>query len=431
MAAADRDTAQGGDRVAGLVRGLRDSRWRLAGAAAVLLALAAARLIEPVIALALFVAFTALVVAAPIARRQASAPPNMLDATEVPAAVTAFASALPSPCFILDRRGTVRLANDRAATAFGIRAGEALTFRLRVPDLVAAFDSVARGGPPVMVEFGERVPTERWFAAWFAPLAGTEFIVLVLDDQSERRKADRIRVDFVANASHELRTPLASLAGFIETLQGPAREDVVAREKFLKIMQEQAERMSRLVNDLLSLSRIEMKQHVQPADSVDVVSVVREVKAALEPLAGDLGVTVEVIAPDTPVTVKGDRDELVQVFENLIENAAKYGQAGERVLVTVAASGHGSPGPLVSVRDFGPGIPEEHIPRLTERFYRVDLDASRKHRGTGLGLAIVKHILARHRARMSVESKLGDGATFRVAFLQAESPSGSLSKENP
>lgn len=429
MAAADREAGPGAERLAELLRGLAGNRWRLVAGAAILTAMAALGFVGPAVAALLFAAFAVLLVSPAPAHRKEASPAGLLGTAEVPPDVTQFADALPSACFILDRRGVVRHANRRAASAFSIRAGEALTFRLRVPDLVAAFDSVAKGGPPAMVEFSERVPTERWFSAWFAPLAGTEFIVLVLDDQSERRKADKIRVDFVANASHELRTPLASLAGFIETLQGPARDDVQAREKFLKIMQEQAERMSRLVNDLLSLSRIEMKQHVIPSDTVDIVSVVGDVEAALEPLASDLGVTIEVDAPADGVAVKGDRDELVQVFENLIENAAKYGQAGGRVAVGIDA-GRGSTGPSVSVRDFGPGIPEEHIPRLTERFYRVDLDASRKHRGTGLGLAIVKHILARHRARMLVESKLGEGATFRVVFPQGESRAASPDEQD-
>jgi two-component system phosphate regulon sensor histidine kinase PhoR len=239
--------------------------------------------------------------------------------------------------------------------------------------------------------------------------------MLLVDDMSERRNADRVRVDFVANASHELRTPLASLAGFIETLQGPARDDPAARERFLSIMHEQAERMSRLVNDLLSLSRIEMKAHVRPSDRVDLSTVISHVADSLEPLARDLGVVVETVLPETTVTLIGDRDELTQVFENLIENACKYGQNGQRVVVTLGVDGGGT---HVSVRDFGPGIPDEHIPRLTERFYRVDLETSRRHRGTGLGLAIVKHILARHQARMSVESRLGEGSTFTVTFPQ-------------
>jgi two-component system phosphate regulon sensor histidine kinase PhoR len=259
------------------------------------------------------------------------------------------------------------------------------------------------------------VPTERWFAAWFSRLEASDLIVLLIDDMSERKSADRVRVDFVANASHELRTPLASLAGFVETLQGPAREDPVARDRFLAIMREQAERMSRLVNDLLSLSRIEMKAHVRPSERVDVASVVRHVVDSLEPLARDLGVTVEVDVPENLVEVIGDRDELTQVFENLIENACKYGQDGKRVVVSVFA-GQGTAPPQATIRDFGPGIPEEHLPRLTERFYRVNVEDSRRHRGTGLGLAIVKHILARHLARLTVVSKLGEGAVFTVTF---------------
>ena len=214
-----------------------------------------------------------------------------------------------------------------------------------------------------------------------------------------------------------MRTPLASLAGFIDTLQGPARDDPQARARFLGIMHEQADRMSRLVDDLLSLSRIEMKAHVRPSGHVELAPTIRHVVDSLEPLVRDLGVTIETRLPEAPVEVTGDRDELIQVFENLIENACKYGQSGKRVIVTLEA-GDGPHPPRVTIKDFGPGIPEEHLPRLTERFYRVDVEASRRHRGTGLGLAIVKHILARHQARMTVESRLGEGAEFAVTFPQ-------------
>ncbi|MEP2117955.1 ATP-binding protein [Bauldia litoralis] len=343
-----------------------------------------------------------------------------------------FSEALPDPCMVLDRRGVVRFANSRAIAAFSIRPGDPLAFRLRVPDLLAAFDRVAKGGPAEGVEFAERVPTERWFAAWFAPFdAGHRqgnFIALILDDLTERHRSERIRVDFVANASHELRTPLASLAGFIETLQGPARNDTEARERFLGVMQEQANRMSRLVDDLLSLSRIEMKQHVRPSGEVDLCSVIRHLGDALEPLSSEMKVTIESDLPDAPVLVTGDRDELIQVFENLLENACKYGQSGGRVEVSVNPARE-EEGPSVTVRDFGPGIPAEHIPRLTERFYRIDVDASRKHRGTGLGLAIVKHILARHQARMSVDSRPREGADFRVIFPQGAARDASASRE--
>jgi two-component system phosphate regulon sensor histidine kinase PhoR len=401
---------------------LVEGRWVIAvtAATAVLLALGGAVSWPGAIALvAVVAAALAFIPRAPISDlAETVAPPT--PAVSLDAGVRFFADSLPDPCFILDRRGVVRYANERAGAAFAIRVGEALTFRLRVPDLVGAFDRVAKGGAPERVEFSERVPTERWFAAWFAPLGAGDLIVLLIDDMSERKNADRVRVDFVANASHELRTPLASLAGFVETLQGPARDDPAARERFLGIMREQAERMSRLVNDLLSLSRIEMKAHVRPSARVDLVAVVSHVVDALEPLARDLGVAIETDAPEVPVEVIGDRDELTQVFENLIENGAKYGQSGKRVTVTVTA-GSGGAGPAVAIRDFGPGIPEEHIPRLTERFYRVDVEDSRRHRGTGLGLAIVKHILARHLARLTVTSRLGEGAAFTVTFPQAAS----------
>jgi two-component system phosphate regulon sensor histidine kinase PhoR len=405
---------------------LVERRWMLVAALAVLSGFAVAGVLGPWTAGALLLLFALAVAFLQPAETRSSLPGGVLLApasgmapaappAEQSAAFEAFADALPDPCFILDRRGVVRYANQRANAAFAIRAGEALTFRIRVPDLVQAFDVVAKGGPPQRVEFTERVPNERWLAAWIARLGASDAVLLLIADMTEQHKTDRVRVDFVANASHELRTPLASLAGFIETLEGPAREDAAARTRFLAIMREQAGRMSRLVNDLLSLSRIEMKAHVRPADSVDLVAVVSHVVDSLEPQARDLGVAIEMGLPAVPVAVTGDRDELIQVFENLIENACKYGQSGRHVTVTVTAAGDGQ-GPRVAIRDFGPGIPAEHIPRLTERFYRVDVEDSRRHRGTGLGLAIVKHIVARHLARLTITSRVGEGATFTVNF---------------
>jgi two-component system, OmpR family, phosphate regulon sensor histidine kinase PhoR len=212
-----------------------------------------------------------------------------------------------------------------------------------------------------------------------------------------------------------LRTPLAALSGFIETLQGSARDDTKARERFLPIMQEQAKRMARLIDDLLSLSRIELNAHRRPDTPVDLVPIVRQVVDGLETLARDRGVTVHIDAVRA-LTVPGDHDELVRVFENLVENALKYGAAGQRVgiALTQAVSAEGAPEAQVGVRDYGPGIAPEHLPRLTERFYRVDVRESRVQGGTGLGLALVKHILNRHRGRLSIESKLGAGATFTV-----------------
>jgi two-component system phosphate regulon sensor histidine kinase PhoR len=226
-----------------------------------------------------------------------------------------------------------------------------------------------------------------------------------------------MRADFVANASHELRTPLASLLGFVETLMGPAREDAQARDKFLIIMREQAQRMSRLVDDLLSLSRIEQNLHLRPEEPVDLTAVLCHIVDTLGPLARENQVTLKLDAP-APVIVSGDRDELMRVAENLVENAIKYGASYAANLdksvdiSVVAPKGEG----LLTVRDHGPGIAPEHLPRLTERFYRVDAGQSRAKGGTGLGLAIVKHIIARHRGRLNIESKLGDGASFSVAL---------------
>jgi two-component system phosphate regulon sensor histidine kinase PhoR len=233
-----------------------------------------------------------------------------------------------------------------------------------------------------------------------------------------------MRADFVANASHELRTPLAALSGFIDTLQGPARDDAAARERFLAIMHVQATRMARLIDDLLSLSRVELSAHVRPDTLVDIVPIVRQVVDGLEPLARERQVIVDVELPETPVLIAGDREELLRLFENLVENALKYGASGGRVVVSLSTvmTGEETPEIRVMVRDFGPGIAPEHLPRLTERFYRVDVGDSRAQGGTGLGLSLVKHIVNRHRGRLLIESVPKNGATFTACFPQAKTP---------
>jgi two-component system phosphate regulon sensor histidine kinase PhoR len=270
------------------------------------------------------------------------------------------------------------------------------------------------------------VPVERLFLARVSPVASLEpgLILLTFRDLTQARQLDRMRADFVANASHELRTPLASLAGFIETLQGPARDDAAARERFLAIMREQAWRMSRLVDDLLSLSRLELDRHLLPETVVELGALVAQVCDSLNPVARERGVTFDIQRAAAPLAVRGERDDLVRLFENLVENALKYGATGKRVEIAMAAEGDEA---VVTVRDFGPGIAPEHLPRLTERFYRVDVSASREQGGTGLGLAIVKHILARHRGRLAIESELGQGAIFTVRLPLAgpESRDGS------
>jgi two-component system phosphate regulon sensor histidine kinase PhoR len=278
---------------------------------------------------------------------------------------------------------------------------------------------VIADGEPRSIDYFERVPIDRWYKAMVKALRDAsgkpELFVLLFRDQSETRRIDRMRSDFIANASHELRTPLASLLGFIETLQGPARNDAGARERFLGIMQKQAERMSRLIDDLLSLSRLEMRAHLAVSECVDMTAVLNHVADTLTPLAAGLDVVIERHFPDHPVNVTGTRDELIQVFQNLVENACKYGQGGKRIILSLdEESSENASEVVASVQDFGPGIAAEHLPRLTERFYRIDVETSRAQKGTGLGLAIVKHILARHRARLVVRSQLGEGSTFMV-----------------
>ena len=268
------------------------------------------------------------------------------------------------------------------------------------------------------IEFSERVPTERHFEAFLAPvaLAGQYAIFITLHDLTSVRRVEEMRADFVANASHELRTPLAALTGFIETMQGPARDDAAARDRFLGIMREQAWRMARLIDDLLSLSRIELRAHMRPDTPVDLVPIVRQVVDGLQTLAQDRAVAIQVDNAAGPLPVLGDRDELLRLFENLIENGLKYGASGKRVTISLAQfdAPDGKREAGVSVRDYGPGIAAEHLPRLTERFYRVDVGESRAQGGTGLGLALVKHILNRHRGRLAIESQVGKGATFTV-----------------
>ena len=271
-------------------------------------------------------------------------------------------------------------------------------------------------------EINERFPVERALEAHVAPVVFAhelpELFLLSFRDLTHERRLAQMRTDFVANASHELRTPLASLLGFIDTLRGPARDDAKAREKFLQIMAEQARRMSRLIDDLMSLSRIELSLHLQPQTRVDLAGIVAQVCDTMTSLARERGVALQLRREAAEAFVLGDRDELVRVFENLIENAIKYGASGERVEVTLSvAAGEAA----VSVRDFGPGIAPEHLPRLTERFYRVDVEKSRGQGGTGLGLALVKHVLARHRGTLSIESEADKGAIFTARIPLADS----------
>jgi len=242
-------------------------------------------------------------------------------------------------------------------------------------------------------------------------------VLVMLEDRTRAAKAEALRRDFVANASHELKTPLASISGFIETLQGHAKNDPEATERFLAIMARQAARMKRLVDDLLSLNRIEINEHVRPRHPVDLAALAWEISAGLAPQAAAEGARFAVELPRGGLSVLGERDELAQVFVNLLDNAVKYAGSAGPIRVHLADPADARPGMVgVTIADSGPGIPREHLPRLTERFYRVDVARSRERGGTGLGLAIVKHILSRHRGDLTVASAPGQGARFTVWF---------------
>lgn len=349
-------------------------------------------------------------------------------------AVRALVGAVPEPAVLLDRVGRVLHLNAQAAQlAPVLRRNEFASFALRSPEIIAVLREAIATLQPQRATYVERVPVERWMELVVTPVVmptrfgGTDncFLMTFLD-QTPLRRAEEMRADFVANASHELRTPLAALSGFIDTLQGPARDDPKARERFLGIMHAQATRMARLIDDLLSLSRVELSAHVRPKAKVDLVPILRQVIDGLEVLAGERGVVIETQFPQAPVFIAGDTEELLRVFENLIENGLKYGASGGRVTVSLkqTASKEGPVETRVTVRDFGPGIAPEHLPRLTERFYRTDVGDSRAQGGTGLGLSLAKHIVSRHGGRLLIESVFGEGAAFTVCFPPLAPPPG-------
>jgi two-component system, OmpR family, phosphate regulon sensor histidine kinase PhoR len=347
-------------------------------------------------------------------------------------AVNAVIAGMPDAAVLLDRAGRVIHLNAAAAQlAPALRKNELAQFALRSPEIITALREAIATAESRRASYLDHVPVDRWMELIITPVSvptlfgGMEKCMLMtFHDQTPLRRAEEMRADFVANASHELRTPLAALSGFIDTLQGPAKEDVKARERFLGIMQAQARRMARLIDDLLSLSRVELSAHVRPDMLVDIVPIIRQVADGLEPLARERQVAIDIDLPQTPVAIAGDREELLRLIENLIENALKYGASGGKVIVslTLATSTDGAPEVRLMVRDFGPGIAPEHLPRLTERFYRVDVGDSRAQGGTGLGLSLVKHIVNRHRGRLLIESVPKQGAAFTACFPLPEPP---------
>jgi two-component system phosphate regulon sensor histidine kinase PhoR len=360
------------------------------------------------------------------------------------AGAEAVIAAVPDPLILIERQRRIVRSNAAAAEFIGSGAEPRdLAAALRNPVLLAAADAILQGGPGLRgeragsVEFALPAPVERVLRAHLArigdrtshgPALDGAAAILTLHDVTALKRSEQMRADFIANAGHELKTPLAALIGFIETLLGPAREDDAARQRFLGIMREQAQRMARLVDDLLSLSRIELNEHVAPTGRVALAPLIDEVARGLELRAAERGIRIARALPSDLPEVQGDRDELAQIFQNLFDNAVKYGRPHSEVTVTAGTAGTAGTGSAavalvrVAVADQGEGIPAEHLSRLTERFYRVDTARSRDLGGTGLGLAIVKHILNRHRGRLDIVSTVGQGSTFTVWLRAAGGP---------
>ncbi len=350
-------------------------------------------------------------------------------------ACAALLEALPEPVLLVGAENRILMANPAAADLLGEGLeGRPVLSVIRQPDAVAAVERALAPGPGAGPGAGEGAgarhearfvlttpaaeTTFRMVAHRLDPAVGLEGVLISFLDVSHIEEAEQMRRDFIANVSHELRSPLTVLAGFIETLQGTARDDSAARERFLAIMADEAQRMNRLVADLLSLSKVEANERIRPRETVVLAEAVRATLAALRPQIEQFDIALSLEDGIGEAALLGDRDQLVQVFHNLVENAIKYGGPGARVGVALHSHDRwpGMPGEVltVAVTDSGEGIDPIHLPRLTERFYRVDNHRSRQMGGTGLGLAIVKHIVNRHRGRLSVESRRGQGSTFMV-----------------
>ena len=345
--------------------------------------------------------------------------------------VALLMAAIDVPAFLLDSSDRVLCHSTRALDLFPhIADGQLLHQVTRNPDLIETVQFARQVNTTRSSELADRSAFGRRMTVIVTPLRvalaqsgasdeKTGVLLVQFRDLSEQDRLSQLRSDFIANASHELRTPLASLKGFIETLQGSASGDAAARTRFLGIMEAQAARMARILDDLLSLSRIEMRAHLAPQDKVDVAAIALAAVHGLEPIATEAGIELSLAGTSQPVYVHGDRDELEQVFQNLIENAIKYGRHGGHVQITIQRRARSNTSPdriAVEVSDDGPGIAETHLPRLTERFYRVDTATSRERGGTGLGLAIVKHILNRHRGELEINSTVGRGSKFTVVL---------------
>jgi two-component system phosphate regulon sensor histidine kinase PhoR len=360
-------------------------------------------------------------------------PPPPVESSVVTAPVDRISvDALADPALIV-AGDTAVAANGAARRLFGDRIiGSDLRLTVRHPVVLDALTEARETGLTVEREISGLGSATG--SAWRLRVVDADDgrMLVILDDITQARLTERMRVDFVANASHELRTPLATLSGFIETLKGPAAEDEPARRRFLDIMEREAARMSRLIDDLLSLSRIELDKHVRPVMQLQLDGIIAEVgkTLAMRLEADDRHLVIEEAGPLPPVI--GDRDQILQVLHNLVSNALKYGHSGTPITVRAVAEPEAAGVPAyvrISVTDQGEGILPEHLPRLTERFYRVDSVRSRKMGGTGLGLAIVKHIVERHRGRVEITSQPGVGSCVAITLPQAvERPESTVTK---
>ena len=338
---------------------------------------------------------------------------------------------LPEPVIAIDGDRRIVRASRSTTALLGVDpAGADLVAALRDPGVLEAAERVIATGAPEEIDFhlaGSDLELAARIAALPEPAPDGTLALIAVTDVTAIRRHGRTRADFVANASHELRTPISVLLGCIETLRGPAREDKAAFDRFLEMMGTQTERMSRLVNDLLSLSKIELNEHLPPSSTVSLSSVIPPVVDALQFAARSRRIALSIDGDTAEAEVIGERDELTQLFQNLIDNAIKYGAEGSSVRISIGGATLDGPGDRapetdairIAVSDQGEGIPAEHLQRLTERFYRVDTARSREMGGTGLGLAIVKHIVNRHRGELAIESELGVGSVFAVSLPRA------------
>jgi two-component system phosphate regulon sensor histidine kinase PhoR len=347
------------------------------------------------------------------------------DLDDTPA-IEDLIAAFPLPTLVIGSAETIECVNGAAEALLGKNVvGRHFTTTLRHPTLVDAverslLDRATRKISYQVVENG----SDAFYDVHLHAIAGTRLLLLSFENATDVAHAEQMRSDFVANVSHELRTPLTSVIGFIETLRGSARDDVKARDRFLAVMAGEAERMNRLIGDLLSLSGVEANERVRPKTKIDLQDILQTMLSNIAPLARDNRVILHCDLEQVPLHVIGDGDQLMQVFTNLVENAIKYGGVDQSVEITASETAHDpvlrGPAIEVMVSDHGPGIDPIHLPRLTERFYRADGHRSREIGGTGLGLSIVKHILNRHRGRLKIDSQLEQGSQFTVVLPPVE-----------